>query len=136
MKRTLIAAALLGTLASGAALADSFTLRIDNRTFRAPAESIPYQHYDRDAGFYDRDRDIDGRQAILHARVQRGLAHGALTRNEARRAMRELALIESRERAFESDGRLTRWERAELHRELDRAAWNLRYQLRDEERRY
>lgn len=138
MKKTLIALATLGLIASGAASADSFILRIDHRDFRAPVESFDFRYQSRDFREHDRryQPGIDDRQARLGERLQHGVQTGALTRWEARSLFRELAAIEAKERAFEADGRLHGWERAQLNRDLDRVSLHLRAQLGDGERRY
>jgi hypothetical protein len=64
------------------------------------------------------------------------LHDGRITNSEARRLYRELAAVEAKERAFRADGRLTYREDAELNRNLDRLAENVRAQLRDDERTY
>jgi hypothetical protein len=79
---------------------------------------------------------IDERQARIRGRIYRGEQIGALTPREARRLYRELGNIEAKERALESDGRLGRRERDNLHQDLDRLAANLRYEQRDDQRRY
>jgi hypothetical protein len=61
---------------------------------------------------------------------------GSITRSEARRLQRSLGSIEAKERAFRSDGRLNNRELAELNRDLDRLALNVREQRHDAERRY
>ena len=48
----------------------------------------------------------------------------------------QLADIEAKERAYESDGRLNRREREELHHDLDRLGERLRFERRDTQTRY
>jgi hypothetical protein len=55
---------------------------------------------------------------------------------EARRLYGELREVEAKERAFRSDGRISGREEAELNRDLDRLAANVRDQMRDDQRRY
>ena len=94
---------------------------------------VPVQQSDR---WDDRSVEINDREARIKGRIQRGLHDGKITEREARRLYRELADIESKERAYRSDGRLTRQEREELARELARLAEHVREQARDDQRRY
>jgi hypothetical protein len=80
--------------------------------------------------------NINEREARIRAQIQRGVNDGRITNREARGLYRELASIEARERAFKADGRLNYREDAELNRDLDRLANNVRAQVRDDERRY
>jgi hypothetical protein len=136
MKKSLIALATVGVLASGAAAADSFTVRAGERDSRS---FITVQSYHNDfRGWYDQGRrmTIDERQARINARIDQGFHAGALTRREARQLERRLAQTEQKERAYESDGRLTGRERADLHRDLDFVAQRLRFATHDVDRRY
>lgn len=136
MRKSLIALATVGLLASGAAAADSYTVRIGEHDGRSIVTVQDYGHDFR--GWYDEGRrmDVDERQARINARIEHGIQTGALTRREARQLARQLARTEEKERAYESDGRLTGRERAELHRDLDYVAQRLRFERRDAERRY
>jgi hypothetical protein len=142
MKKSLIALATAGVLMSAAATADTFVVRTDNGTVRAYAVQHDYR-YDR--GRNDDDRNfrndgrqfsIDQRQNNIRNRIQRGMDTGQLTNREARTLFRELSEIEAKERAFENDGRLGRWERDQLHQDLDNLAARLRWERRDDQRRY
>ena len=136
INKSLLALAVAAMLASGVAAADRFTLYVDDRNERPV---VRVQHYDNDwRGWYDEGRrlSIDERQARINGRIEHGFANGALTRREARQLERQLANTEEKERAFESDGRLTGRERAELHRDLDGVAQRLRFERRDADRRY
>ena len=136
MRKSLIALATVGVLASGAVAADSFTVRIGENDARS---FVAVQDYGNDfRGWYDEGRrmSVDERQARINARIEHGLQTGALTRREARQLERQLALTEERERAYEADGRLTGRERAVLHRDLDNVAQRLRFEQRDADRRY
>ena len=135
MRKSLIALATVGVLASGAVAADSVTLRVGERDSRS---FVTVQDHGNDfRGWYDEGRrmTVDERQARINARIEHGLQTGALTRREARQLERQLAQTEDRERAYEADGRLTGRERAALHRDLDSVAQRLRFEQRDAERR-
>ena len=136
MKKSLIALAAAGVIASGAAAAESFTIRVDGH--RAPSY-VTVQDYQPDfRRWHDEGRQmsVDDRQARIHNRIQRGFDQGQLTRREARQLERELADIESKEQYFASDGRIGGRERAELHRDLDRLSERLRFERRDNQTRY
>ena len=136
MKKSLIALATVGVLASGIAAADSYTVRVrghDGRSFIAVQDVGPDFRRWHDEG---RRLSVDERQARIHARIEQGLQSGELTRREARRLGRQLAITEEKERAFEADGRLNGRERAELHRDLDYVSQRLRFERHDGERRY
>lgn len=136
MRKSLIALATVGVLTSGAAAADNYTVRFGEHDGRS---SVTVQDYGTDfRGWYDEGRrvSVDERQARINARIEQGFQTGSLTRREARQLERQLALTEEKERAYEADGRLTGRERAELHRDLDSVAQRLRFERRDEDRRY
>ena len=135
MKKSFLALAAAGLLASGAAAADRFTLYVDDRGDRPV---VRVQNFDNDwRSWHDDGRrmDVDERQSRINARIEQGFENGALTRREARQLGRQLALTEEKERAFEADGRLNGRERAELHRDLDTLSQRLRFERRDAERR-
>ena len=132
MNRTLIAIVTAGLLASGAAVAGSVHSPGDNHSGNFIAVQYGYG-YDRSD---ERSASINEREARIKNRIQRGMQDGSLTDWEARRLYRELGNIESKERAFRSDGRLDGREAAELNRDLDRVAEDVRDQRHDEQRRY
>jgi hypothetical protein len=146
MKKSLIAIAAAGVLGTGVAAAESYVLHFDNGSVRA----VQYdQHYynDRNDHRYYNDRNdyryyndrwndgrnfsIDQREANMRDRIQRGIDRGRINPREARQLLRELDNIEAKERVFESDGRLGRREREELHADLDHLASRIRQEMRD-----
>ena len=135
MKKSLIIVAVAAVVGAGTAAADNFAVRIGT------AGSAPYvtvQHNVEDfRGWYDdgRRQSVDERQARIANRIQNGLDNGGLSRREARRVERMLNATEQKERAFESDGRLSRRELDELHRDLDVVAQRLRFERHDDDRR-
>lgn len=78
---------------------------------------------------------IDTRQANQRARIQQGVGSGELTRGEAVRLRAQQAHIRRDERAARSDGLVTRRERAQLQRELNRADRNIARQKHDWQQR-
>jgi hypothetical protein len=79
-----------------------------------------YNSYNSD---YER---IKERQARQQERIRSADARGELRRGELRRLLDEQRMIRDKERAFLSDGVLTRRELAELDRDLDVASQNIR----------
>jgi len=132
MRRTLIAIATAGALASGAAIAGSTTVQLNQEPGRGafvPAQYSPDRWDDRSAS-------INDREARIRARIDRGINDGRITKSEARRLYRQLASIEAKEHSYKSDGRLSYREEAQLKHDLDSLAQNVQVQLRDEDRSY
>ena len=135
MRKTLLALATAGVLASGAATAG--TIGHDAVTAFFPVQYTSNNnnrwHDDR---WDDRAQNINEREARIRARIERGQNDGRLTDREARNLYRQLNTIEAKERTFMADGRLNYREDAELKRNLDALADNVRAQMRDDARRY
>ena len=134
MKRILFALATAGVLASGTAIAGAAT--VHSVGDYATGMLVPVQYHGDYARWDDHSASINEREARIKARIQHGLNDGSITRWEARRLYRDLGSIEAKERAFRSDGRLSGREAAELNRDLDRLALNVREQRHDQDRRY
>jgi hypothetical protein len=128
MRRTLIALATVGVVASGAAVACSTGAQLN--TGIVP---VQYSSHDR---WDDRSVSVNEREARIRARIEHGMNDGRITRPEARRLLRQLAFIESKEHAYMADGRINRREEAQLTRDLDALAQNVRTQMLDEDRSY
>ena len=141
MKQTLIACATIGVLASGTTWADT-GLRVDPRASSFEMVQVQYAQPSPQYGqpsperWDDRALGVNEREERIKDQIHRGLSDGRITNREGRGLLRQLAGVESKERAYLSDGRLNRRETADLNRDLDRLAFNVRTQLRDEERRY
>jgi hypothetical protein len=134
MRKTLIALATAGVIASGGALAGTTNVQVNRDAAFVPVQySTPYVAPAPDR-FDVRAATVNEREARIRARIERGLNDGRITQREARRLYRQLASIEAKERSFKSDGRINRREDAELKRDLDQLAENVRVQLRDQER--
>lgn len=65
---------------------------------------------------------IDKREANQQARIADGINSGALTAKEAANLEKREAKIVADEQAAKADGKVTRAERAKLHREENRAS--------------
>ncbi len=131
MNRTLIAIATAGLLTSGAVVAGQTNMYAPEADHH---DLVAVQYgYDRSD---ERSGNINEREARIKDRIQRGMHDGTLTDREARRLYGELRDIEGKERAFRSDGRLDGREAAQLNRDLDRLADDVRDQRQDEQRRY
>lgn len=72
------------------------------------------------AAFAQSNYDIEQRDRIEQARIERGIQTGQLTQREAARLMHERAQIERLERRARADGVLTLHERARIDRAQDR----------------
>jgi len=82
----------------------------------APAAAQPYRDYNR----WERGHDnINARQAELQRRIDHGVRRGLLSQREFQELRSDIRSINSLERAYRSDGRLTARERTELNRRLD-----------------
>ena len=112
MKRILIAATAIATLAGGAAVAQPYVA-------------------DRPYGVERNDWvPINQRQEQLARRIDRGVERGQITRAEARRLTREFNQIARLESRYRYNG-LSFRERADLDRRFDRLAAQIRWERRD-----
>lgn len=80
------------------------------------------------------DAGVDAREARQREAIRRGMASGEITPREAERLWRVQARIERHERMAETDGRVTRQERARLSRELDHSARHIRHESHERQR--
>jgi polyhydroxyalkanoate synthesis regulator phasin len=64
---------------------------------------------------------IDQREQNQKARIRQGVKSGELTRNEARRLLREEAKIRAKENKARSNGQISKKEARKLNRSLDKA---------------
>jgi hypothetical protein len=78
-----------------------------------------------------RDPGVNHRQHHQQERIQQGVKSGELTRGEARRLHAEQRHIRHEERAYKADGKLTGAERADLHRDQNRASRDIHRQKHD-----
>lgn len=78
---------------------------------------------------------IDQREKNQKARIRQGVKSGELTRNEARRLLKEEARIRSAERKAKSNGDITRKEARKLQRKLDKASRDINKQKNDNQDR-
>jgi len=78
-----------------------------------------------------RDPGVNVRQERQQARIRQGVRSGQLTRRETRRMREDQRDIRQLERAYQSDGTLTRAERADLHREQNQASRRIHRQKHD-----
>jgi hypothetical protein len=82
-----------------------------------------------------RDPRVNARQHNQHVRVVQGMRSGELTRHETRRLAEEQRDVRQLERAYKSDGTLTRNERRDLHHEQNQASRDIYRQKHDEQAR-
>ncbi len=121
MKKTLIALAAAGMLASTMAVGQPYHRDDPQR----------YAQNDRVDRWDDRSASINEREARINSFIQRGMSDGRINDREARRLHRELRDIEAKERSYMSDGHLNRRETEALNRDLDRLTDHVRQQIRD-----
>jgi hypothetical protein len=88
------------------------------------------------AGAASAHAPIDVRQHRQHDRIAQGVASGSLTPREAARLAAEQRAIRHEERAYRADGHLSRWERADLQRDLGRASRHIYRERHDGQRRF
>ena len=100
--KTLVAVAALTVFAAGAAFADGT---------RSPG--------------------VNARQHNQHGRIHQGVKSGELTRREAHKVREGQRDIRQLERAYKSDGKLTKRERADLHHEQNQASRDIYRQKHD-----
>lgn len=82
-----------------------------------------------------RDPGVNARQQHQQQRVRQGVRSGELTRRETRNVAEEQRDIRQLERAYKSDGELTRAERADLHHEQNQASRDIYQQKHDAQER-
>jgi hypothetical protein len=78
---------------------------------------------------------VNDRQHHQSQRIEQGTKSGELTRGETRRLQAEQRQIRHEERAYKADGHLTAAERADLHRDLNRASGDIYRQKHDAQHR-
>ncbi len=78
---------------------------------------------------------INERQERQQDRIEQGLKSGELTQREAARLERQEAKIAAEEKAFRSDGKLSKRERAKLQRDLNKTSRRIYRQKHDAQTR-
>ncbi|GBE06624.1 MAG TPA: hypothetical protein ENG95_02880 [Nitrospirae bacterium] len=81
------------------------------------------------------DPGVNKRQRVQRHRIVDGVKSGELNRREAFRLSKEQAHIAGKERAFKSDGTLTKRERINLQRSLDRSGRHIFREKHDRQHR-
>lgn len=87
------------------------------------ASAQPFAGYDL--------HDVDARQARQAERIERGVERGQITREEARMLRREQRTVAHFEAQYKADGHVTRGERRELTKLLDRVDDRIRQARHD-----
>jgi hypothetical protein len=104
-----------------------------------PAAAQPYGQaygYQGQRGYDQRGwTPIEVRLERLHTRIERGVQNGRLTRREAQGLRMEFRDLVQRERVYSRDG-LSWQERADLDARFDRLSARIRWERRDDDRRY
>jgi len=83
-----------------------------------------------------RDPGVNHRQGHQQARIHQGVKSGELTRTEVRQLATQHRDIRREERAYKSDGKLTRDERADLRQDLGAASRSIYSEKHEAERRF
>ena len=83
----------------------------------------------------DSDPGVNKRQARQHHRIAEGVKSGELTHSEAKSLRTEQRAIRAEEAEFKSDGKLTRGERRELHRDLNESSRDIHREKHDDDTR-
>ena len=134
MKKMLMAVAAVATLATAAAA--------------MPAAAQPYggghggggygggYGSGHDGGGYGHGGGINARQDEIQNRIARAERKGRLNHREARRLREQLWEIKRIEARYRYDRHLSRWERSDLDQRLDRLAWRVRQEVRDDDYGY
>lgn len=86
-------------------------------------------------GAQTRTPGIDRREHRQQVRIHQGIRSGELTRYEARRLEAQQGRIRADEAIAKSDGVVTRRERAQLQRELNRSSRSIARQKHDSQHR-
>lgn len=82
-----------------------------------------------------RDPGVNKRQHNQHERIHEGVKSGELTHSEAKALRSEQRAIRAEEAEFKSDGKLTRGERRELHRDLNESSRDIHREKHDNDSR-
>jgi len=82
-----------------------------------------------------RDPGVNARQHHQNERIRQGVRSGELTRSEAQGLREDRRDIRQLERAYKSDGVLTRGERRDLHHEQNELSRDIYQEKHDDERR-
>jgi len=82
-----------------------------------------------------RDPGVNHRQQHQRARIHQGAHAGQLTKDERKTLTQEQRAIRQQERAYKSDGVLTRDERKDMHQDLTRAGKDIYNEKHDAESR-
>lgn len=83
----------------------------------------------------DRDPGVNKRQSSQHHRIVEGVKSGELTYSEAKSLPAGQRDIKAEEAEFKSDGKLTRAEQRELHRDLNESSRDIYREKHDGDRR-
>ena len=81
------------------------------------------------------DPGVNRRQHRQKDRIKQGVRSGELTKEEAKGLRGEKKAIREKEKAFKSDGQLTKDERKELHQELNESSKHIADEKHDAEKR-
>ena len=101
----------------------------------SPHQPGPAHHPSESPGDHARDPGVDRRQENQRERVAEGVHSGQLTKEEAKELTGTEQKIRQEERAYKSDGVLTKEERKDLHQDLNEASREIYQEKHDAETR-
>lgn len=78
---------------------------------------------------------VNERQERQQDRIEQGVKSGELTKREAARLRREQRRIKAEEKAFRSDGKLSKRERAKLQKDLNKSSRHIYREKHDAQKR-
>ena len=81
------------------------------------------------------DPGVNKRQHRQKNRIKQGVKSGELTKEEAQSLRGEQKAIHMKEKAFKSDGTLTKDERKDLHQDLNQSSQRIHEEKHNEEKR-
>jgi len=81
------------------------------------------------------DPGVNARQHRQEHRVKQGVRSGELTRGETQQLREQRRAIRQEERAYKSDGQLSRDERKDLHQDLNALSKDIYSEKHDDEKR-
>lgn len=86
-------------------------------------------------GYGNRDPLVNKREHRQRERIQQGVKSGELTKDEAHSMRAEQRAIHAEEKAYKSDGHLSRKERVDLYKDQNEASRDIRAEKHDNDTR-
>ncbi|TDM09695.1 MAG: hypothetical protein C4K60_10845 [Ideonella sp. MAG2] len=103
-------------------------------TFGAMAQATTAPAVPPVAGAASKPVDMNAREKHQEKRIEKGMANGEISKQEARRLKMEQRGIDRAQKRAEADGQVTDKERARIDRMQDRAGKDIKRQRHDEQK--